>query len=303
MATPENVEFKTIDGVMLRGVVFPARTRGPGIILSPAFNAVKEMLGLYDAARVFQDAQYTALLYDCRSVGQSDGQPRNDIDPSKQVEDYSDALSFFKDHPTVDSKQIFFWGMSLSGSVALSAACLDKRAAGVICVCPIVELQYDRKKLPQVLQQCMRDRESQLKGNAPFYLPMLNSDGYNPAGFDTGIDREHSAKIVIAGKELAPTHVNRTTIQSYSKTVMWKPFPLWALLDPTPVCFVVPELDRTCPAELQLRCFNNLLAPKELRVCNGRNHMDILESSDFQDVMNFQINFVRSVLNGKLKNG
>ncbi|KAL9094792.1 MAG: hypothetical protein Q9165_003063 [Trypethelium subeluteriae] len=299
MAASERVEFKTIDGVILRGVVFPASARGPAVILSPAFNSVKEMLGLYDAAQAFQKAQFTALLYDCRSIGQSDGQPRNDIDPAKQVEDYADALTFLKEYRTVDSKQVFFWGMSLSGSVALSAACLDKRAAGVICVCPIVELQYDHKRLPQVLLQCMKDRESQAKGNAPFYLPMLNSDGDNPAGFGTGINKEHYAKLVVAGKEIAPTHVNRTTIQSYLKTIMWQPSPLWALLDPTPVLFVVPELDQTCPAKLQLQYFERLSAPKRVEVCRGRSHMDILESSDFQEVMDVQVDFVRSIVGGR----
>ena len=254
------------------------------------------MLGLLDAALSFQKAGITALLYDSRTVGQSDGQPRNDIDPWKQAEDYSDVLTFLKNYPTVEPNQIFLWGMSLSASVALSAACLDKRAAAVICICPIVELQYDKQKLPQVLRKCLKDRESQAKGNPPFYLPMLTPEGENPAGFSTGIDQEHYAKLVVAGSELAPTHVNRTTIQSYYKTVMWQPAGLWRLLDPTPVLFVVPELDRTCPSDTQLRYFEDLSAPKRVHVCPGRQHMDILEGSDFEEVMRFQIDFVRDAV-------
>ncbi|KAL9110536.1 MAG: hypothetical protein Q9227_004894 [Pyrenula ochraceoflavens] len=259
------------------------------------------MLGLQDVAASFQKQNITALLYDSRSIGGSDGQPRNEVDPWKQAEDYSDALTWLKDYPTVEPGQIFLWGMSLSASVALSSACLDKRAAAVICVCPIVELQFDRTKLPQVLMKCMKDRESQTKGNTPFYIPMLTSDGKNPAGFSTGIDQEQYAKLVVDGTELAPTHVNRTTIQSYYKTLMWQPSSLWSLLSPTPVLFIIPECDTTCPADIQLRYFERLTAPKRSRVFPTKTHMDILEGTGSDEVMLSQTDFVRNVIAGALK--
>lgn len=35
----------------------------------------------------------TALVYDARTLGQSDGLPRNDIDPQKMAEDNHDAVT------------------------------------------------------------------------------------------------------------------------------------------------------------------------------------------------------------------
>lgn len=35
MATKENVEFKTMDGLTLRGWFFPADVKGPGIVMTP----------------------------------------------------------------------------------------------------------------------------------------------------------------------------------------------------------------------------------------------------------------------------
>jgi alpha/beta superfamily hydrolase len=40
-------------------------------------------------AEKFQDSGYNALTYDPRSIGDSDGTPRNQIDPLKQAEDIS----------------------------------------------------------------------------------------------------------------------------------------------------------------------------------------------------------------------
>ena len=259
------------------------------------------MLGLPEVAQHFQRAGITALVYDPRSTGLSEGDPRNDIDPVKQVEDYSDALTFLSGLPTVDPAKLAFWGMSFAGTVSLCAASLDKRAKLVIAVCPMTEFRHTPEKLPKVLAKCMKDRESQAKGNAPFYLPVLNETGENPAGFGIGVDQEQFAKVVRADKELAPNHVNRTTIQSYYKLVMWQPAALWPHLDPTPVMFVVPECDRLCPPEVQLRSFERLSGPKRCHVEPGRGHMDIVEGEHLTDLMQLQIDFVKDVMEGKLK--
>ena len=207
-------------------------------------------MNLPDVADGFQRAGITALIYDPRTIGLSGGMPRNDIDPIKQVEDYSDALTFLADHPMVDRNRMAFWGVSFAGVVALCAASLDKRAKLVIAVCPLTKFEYTPEKLPKVLAKCMQDRESQLKGNPPFYLPMVTKQGENPAGFGVGIDKEKYEQIVNAGKDIAPNHVNRTTIQSYHKMLLWQPFTLWQYLDLTPVMFLTPELDQLSPPAL-----------------------------------------------------
>ena len=314
MLSQEDVKFSTLDGLLLKGRVYAASKPGPGVVISPGvrvsvghsskvsadwgeqFNCVKEMLGLPEVAEHFQSAGITALIYDPRCTGLSDGLPRNDIDPVKQVEDYSDALTFLSGLPTVNPDQICFWGMSFSGTVSLCAASLDKRARLVIAVCPLTEFQYTPEKLPLVLSKCMRDRESRVMGNPPYYLPMLTDAGENPAGFGIGADKEFYGNIVNVGKELAPSHVNRTTIQSYYKMVMWQPFTLWQRLSPTPVMFIVPELDRLCPLDSQLRGFEALKEPKRVHVEPGRGHMDILTGEHLPSLMQLQVEFVLDIL-------
>lgn len=259
------------------------------------------MLGLPDVAAHFQSSGFTALLYDPRSTGLSDGQPRNDIDPTLQVSDYCDALTFLAAHASVDPTHVFLWGMSFAATVALCAASLDKRARAVIAVCPLTDFTYTAEKLPQVLAKCMQDRASQVAGNEPMYLPMLNARWENPAGFGLGIDAERYGKIVHAGKEIAPRHVNRTTMQSYFKMVMWQPFSLWRLLAPTPVMFVVPELDRLSPAEVQLEYFAKLDGPKRLHVEKGVGHLEIMEGLQMEKLIDLQVQFLRDVMDGKVK--
>lgn len=53
-------------------------------------NCIKEMTtSIAKTAEDFQSAGYNVLLYDCRSVGGSDGLPRNQIDPLQMSQDIS----------------------------------------------------------------------------------------------------------------------------------------------------------------------------------------------------------------------
>ncbi|KAF2679550.1 alpha/beta-hydrolase [Lentithecium fluviatile CBS 122367] len=295
MEPTEAVGFKTADGLTLRGQLYPAKNGGAAVIMCPGFNCVKEMAGLPDVAEAFQNAGITALLYDPRNVGSSEGEPRNEVDPSPQILDYSDALTFLSQQDRVDSNKIGFWGHSLSASTALCAASFDRRAHFVVATCPIAEYHYNEGSMAKVLKKCMQDRASQILGNPPLYVPMLSASGENPAGLDFGYTRERAAEIVRRGVEVA-NHNIRTTIQSYHKIALWHPWPVWKHLAPTPAMFSIPEVDGICPPEVQLRHFEALGEPKECKVHKGTSHMDIFEGVNGTAVVQSQIEFIRNVV-------
>jgi pimeloyl-ACP methyl ester carboxylesterase len=259
------------------------------------FNSVKEMLGFPDVAKAFQRAGISAFIIDPRTTGASEGEPRNDIDPLKQVEDLSDALTFLGNHDVVDSRRMGLWGYSFGAIVSLCAATMDRRAKFVIAVCPLVDFTYNPDKRPKVLARAIRDRESQVFGNPPSYMPMVNAEGENPVGFGT-VDKERYAPLAAAGKEIFPGHVNRTTVQTYYKMFMWQPFALLEYLSPTPVMYVIPEHDTLSPSELQLEQFERLTCPKIKRIELGIGHEDVLMGSHLFSQMEAEVKFVRDRL-------
>ncbi|KAL3425914.1 DltD domain-containing protein [Phlyctema vagabunda] len=299
MVHHENVEFKTLDGLTLRGWLYPTDKKGPGIVMTPGFNCVKEMF-IPEVAEGFQKAGITALIYDPRSTGESDGIPRNEIDPGKQVDDYSDALTFLAAQPTVDTNRMAFWGQSFSATVALCSAALDKRPKLVIAICPLLNFELSNDKFSNVLLKTIKDRESQLKGNKPFYLPVLTERGENPAGFGIGADKEGFEYIVDAKERVAANHKNQTTLQTYRKLVSWQPHKLMEYITPTPVMFVVPELDRISPPEDQLFLFDTLTSPKRKHLAAGKGHLNVLSGEDAPVLMQMQVDFVLAALEGKL---
>ncbi|KAJ0273659.1 hypothetical protein COL940_009749 [Colletotrichum noveboracense] len=301
MAAREDVEFRTIDGLVLRGWLYPATKRGAAIIATPGspklpqFNFTKETM-VAEVAEYFQKFDFTVLIYDPRSIGLGDGTPRNEIHPSRNVEDYHDALTFLKGHPLVDPARIAYWGFSYSGMLALIAASLDKRAKAVVAMCPLTIWDFPPEKWPRVLAKALRDRESRAAGNKPVYIPMLTAEGENPAGFGKGFD-VNGFKMMAGAKELQPTFELETTLGSYYHIAAFQPMGLIPYVSPTPVMVVTPEHDVVSPAELQrTEIYDRLKEPKRHLVVPDRGHMGVLSGDDFARVLDAQVAFLREVL-------
>lgn len=249
-----------------------------------------------EIAEYFQTAGFTVLTYDPRSIGESAGSPRNEIDPVRNAEDYHDALTFLKGHPLVEARQIIYWGFSFSGMVALTAAALDKRANAVIAVAPLSIFDFPADKWPRVLAKAMKDRESQLSGNKAFYIPMVTEEGENPAGFGSGIDKE-GFNLLAGAKTLVPNFELPTTLKSYYHIAAWQPLSLMKYVSPTPVLIVTPENDQVSPASKQKGLiFDSFAEPKTQIIVRGKGHMDVLSGADFSRVLDLQIEFLRKVL-------
>ncbi|WP_194830837.1 alpha/beta hydrolase, partial [Pseudomonas aeruginosa] len=79
-----NVEFRS-EGVALRGWLYlpEARAERPAIVMTHGFSGVKEQY-LDRYAEVFAAAGFVVLLYDHPNFGDSDGEPRQEIDPVMQ---------------------------------------------------------------------------------------------------------------------------------------------------------------------------------------------------------------------------
>lgn len=253
--------------------------------------AVKEMF-VPEVAEAFQTAGINALVYDPRNLGESDGEPRHEIDPSKQVSDYSDALSFLRTQPSVDGNKISFWGMSFSGTIALCAASLDKRAQACISCCPYLDLKPPPDKLRQVLAKVMKDRESRCVGNSPTYLPMLTSAGTNPAGLSMQLDAEEMELVSVAQRRVAGFEV-KSTVETYYNLLTWAPEEIIKLISPTPVLLLVPERDSWSAPEKQRALFESLQTPrKELHTVEGKGHLTLFTGEGFSDLMETQARFL-----------
>ncbi len=141
-----DVEFKTSDGVILRGWFYtPANASNitlPCLVMSHGFSALKEM-DLNTFADYFTSKlPLTCLVYDNRGFGDSDhksGSPRHEIIPAIQTSDISDAITYAQSRSEVSPDKIGIWGSSYSGGHVLWVGAVDKRVKAVLSQVPCVD--------------------------------------------------------------------------------------------------------------------------------------------------------------------
>jgi len=95
--------------------------------------------GLEPYAQRFVEAGFFVLLFDYRHLGTSDGEPRQLILISRQLEDWTSAIGFARSMEGVDPRRIALWGSSLSGGHVLVAAAKDRQIAAVSAQCPMMD--------------------------------------------------------------------------------------------------------------------------------------------------------------------
>src|ERR1700743_1355374 len=161
MSDHSRVEFKTVDGVTLRGDYFPTATpNAPCIVMPQGLTLLKEHY-IHDHARKFVEAGIAALVYDHRGYGSSDGSPRHETNPFQQAEDYHDAVSAAMRLPGIDPTRIAIWGIGHSGGATPIAAASEPRVKAVILNMPFQSGQVDAANYPAgTMDRAWKDREA-----------------------------------------------------------------------------------------------------------------------------------------------
>jgi pimeloyl-ACP methyl ester carboxylesterase len=95
--------------------------------------------GLGRYAEIIAAAGVAVLVYDHRYLGDSEGEPRQRIQLTRQVEDRRSAIEFARLIDGVDPDRIVVWGYSFSGGSAAVAAATDPRVAGAILAFPFLD--------------------------------------------------------------------------------------------------------------------------------------------------------------------
>jgi alpha/beta superfamily hydrolase len=99
----------------------------------PGMGAQKDM-GLHQYACAFVAGGLAALVFDYRSFGGSEGEPRQWVSPSRHVQDWQSAVDYAKQQlqQQVDCSKMCLWGTSFAGGHVLVTAA--RNPANVVAV-------------------------------------------------------------------------------------------------------------------------------------------------------------------------
>lgn len=115
----------------------PANSESPAkatIILGQGFGCLWQF-GCNNAIQSYTEAGYAVYAFNYRGFGESEGEPRQFINPHAQLEDWLAAIAFVKAHSDLP-KPIVLWGSSFSGGHVISAAAATDGIAAVLAQVP-----------------------------------------------------------------------------------------------------------------------------------------------------------------------
>jgi cephalosporin-C deacetylase-like acetyl esterase len=271
-----DVEFGVEGNVKLRGWLFVPDGPGPrpAITMAHGYAGIREH-GLDRFARVFADAGFVVLVHDHRGFGVSDGQPRFDIDPWRQIADWRYAISYLQSRPGVHADRIGLWGTSYAGGHALVLGATDRRLKAVVAQVPTIS-GYDqslRRVAPDqvaALEASFSDDDRRVfAGESPATQLVVSADSATPAAY-------HSPDAVAFYTQPLPEGVhyeNQVTVRSGRAARMYEPGQWVSRVSPTPLLMIIGLNDTITLADTGLAAYERALQPKHLvTIAGGHFH-------------------------------
>jgi len=276
----ENITFDA-EGTTLRGWLYrpTGNTKAPAIIMTHGWSCIKELY-LDKYAEAFARNGYAVLAYDHRNFGESDGYPRQEIDPWQQVRDYRHAITFMQTQPFVDPERIGIWGTSYSGGHVLVVSAIDKRVKCVVSQVPTISGWQGmlRRIFPahweNMRKQFDQDRTNRFQGEPAQLVPVVPIPN-NTTEVSHG---SPDAWEFFTGKNAPQTDQwrfekwrNEVTLRSIELYSEYEPGSYIERISPTPLLMLVAENDVVAVTDEALKAFNQAREIKKLHIFPG-NH-------------------------------
>jgi uncharacterized protein len=253
----------------------------PAIVMAHGWSATKEMY-LDNFASKFANAGFIVLVFDYRFLGASEGEPRGQLLPADQHEDYRNAISWVSLQKEVDANRIGIWGTSYSGAHVLQIAAYDRRVRAVVSQVPGMDSwELVRRNVPGsewdgMFTWLASDRLERYKSGKVNYIPVVAEKG------PSSLPQKESYEWFTRAAKLAPRWQNQVTVETLEKSLELNPAANIHHISPTPLLMLVASDDIITPTDQALAAFDRALQPKQLVLVKGR-HFDAYDGAKHQE--------------------
>jgi fermentation-respiration switch protein FrsA (DUF1100 family) len=245
----------------------------PAIIMAHGLTGVKEHT-LPDFAERFVAAGFVVLLFDYRTFGDSEGEPRCQLFQLELAEDYRNAITWMSEQPEVDPNRIGIWGTSNSGGLVLYVATFDSRVKAVVAQEPAVFNPaawhtIDPEKWLKDGESILDDRIRRYHDKTVKYVKVVA-----PEGEPCVLPGKEAYEYFMATRKTAPNWCNQITSESLEKMREFDPVSFVDLIPGIPVLFIPMENDGLIPMEITMQVYNRIPEPKKIIILPIR-HFDV----------------------------
>jgi fermentation-respiration switch protein FrsA (DUF1100 family) len=266
-----------------------ATGRPPIVVMAHGFGAQREMR-LADYAERFASRGLAVLVFDYRCFGDSDGEPRNLIDPRRHLEDWHAAVSHVKASPHLDGDRLALWGTSFSGGHVLALGSKVSGISAIVSQIPFVGFDPRGASMPpgkmaRALFSGLRDLARAARGAAPYYVPI--------AGPPEEFALLNTPDAMVAFQDLVPpgsTWQNRTPARVLFQLLRYRPLRDAAKIE-APVLMVAAEDDSLIPIA-GVEAASKKIPNCELVTLPGTSHFEPYTGEVFERVAEREAEFL-----------
>ena len=279
---PESVEFQS-GGETVRGDLYLPDGPGPHpiVVMAGGWCYVKELVQPR-YAELFAQAGVAGLVFDYRHLGASDGEPRQHIDPNKQIEDYRNAISYVLGQDQFDPERLGVWGISYSGGHSLVIAATDRRVKAVCSIVPVIDGWENMRRVHgmegfRALRKAVEeDREKRFAGEEGGYIAMSVPSVTGPDQLCTWPFPETYAAFKTLKETVAPRHEHRNTIASTEMLMNYSVFPFVPRILNVSTLMIIADEDDLTLWDKEIEAFKAIGSQdKELFVTPTVSHMEL----------------------------
>jgi len=295
-ANRQDVRFPS-GGVSCAAWFYPAPSeRSPLVILAHGLGATRE-LRLHAYAERFQAAGFAALVFDYRHYGASEGEPRELLSISKQLDDWRAAIAFGKTLPGVDPARVAIWGSSFGGGHVLTLAAEGLGLAAAVSQVPFSDGLASSLSIPfltslRLTLGAIWDLLRAALGLSPHYIRLVGHPG-EVALMSAPDCYEGYRQLVAPEVEQSGLWTNRVS----ARTALAIPFhaPARGAAKITiPILIAVAEQDSIAPAGPTIRAAAKAAKAELRRYPAG--HFDYYLAGGFETIVADEVEFLKRVL-------
>ncbi|EJL75798.1 alpha/beta hydrolase [Chryseobacterium populi] len=234
----------------------------PAIIMAHGFGLIKEAY-IDRFAEKFAGMGFVVILFDYRNFGESEGLPRQEVNPFMQIDDYKNSITYAQTLNHVDDEKIGIWGTSYSGGHAIAVAATDRRVQCVVSQVPTISgfqsgiRRMPAEKTPVYLESIKKDRRNRFYGKEPIIRKLTGeADSLYPT--------PDAEEYYMGAVKFSKTFRNEVTLRSTEYSRMYEPGIYVSRISPVPILFIVALNDMVTPTDLCLKAYEEALHPKKL---------------------------------------
>lgn len=269
---PQAVKFKS-GGINCAGNLylppgFSSSRSYPGLVVGHGTAQTKK--SLVNQGEFFSQAGYVVLAIDYRTFGESEGEPRGQLFPLIQVEDFRNGVSFLQRAPGVNREHIGIWGTSNSGGTVIYAAAVDPRIKAVVAQVPVVDhyrwMRWLRSQKGwwELLDRIEEDRQRRYDTGESARIPVSTLDTFCYRPLLQNMIAKTKAAMEKTGKAPLAPGATDVVLESIEKALEFSATSVIDRIAPRAIGIITTKDDDAHPIEQIVDAYEMAREPKSL---------------------------------------